>query len=64
MQNISKHKRDPDIVKAEIDAGRVHLDFCMRLYAIQVKEGRFFIHEHPAEAASWKEECVKNIMAL
>ena len=52
MQNISKAKRDQRIVAAELEAGRVHLRFCVKLYEMQMREGRFFVHEHPAEAAS------------
>ena len=64
LQNLSKAKRDPAIVQAELDAGRVHLEFCMRLYAIQVDAARFFVHEHPQDAASWAEDSVKEVMAL
>ena len=53
LQNLSKAKRDLAVVKAELDAGRDHLIFCMNLYEIQIKGGRFFVHEHPREAASW-----------
>ena len=36
----------------------------MKLYAMQVQAGRFFIHEHPSEAESWQEDCVTAIAAL
>ena len=64
LQNLSKAKRDPAIVKAEIDAGRAHLEFCVKLYRMQVKEGRFFVHEHPHDAASWAEDCIVKILAM
>ena len=64
LQNLSKAKRDPAVVQAEIEAGRAHLEFCAKMYAIQVDAGRFFVHEHPHDAASWAEDCVKWIMAL
>ena len=57
-------KRDPAIVKAELDAGRVYLIFCMNLYEIQIKGGRCFVHEHPREAASWTEHCLVRIAAM
>ena len=64
LQNLSKGKRDPAIVEAELKAARVHLDFCMRLYKMQVKGGRFFVHEHPHDASSWNENSVKEVMNL
>ena len=36
----------------------------MKLCRIQVAEGLYFLHEHPAGASSWKEECVKEILEL
>ena len=64
LQNLSRMKRDPKVVEAEMEAARVHLRCCMRLYALQVREGRFFVHEHPAEASSWEEQCVAEIAAM
>ena len=64
LQNLSKHKRDPSVVRAELDAGRIHLEFCAKLYDIQNKAGRFFVHEHPCNATSWAEECVAKIAAM
>ena len=34
--------------------GRVHLQFCAELYQMQLDAGRFFLHEHPKNATSWK----------
>ena len=38
---------------------RKHLQFVGELYKQQVKEGRWFLHVHPASATSWslKERC-------
>ena len=63
LQRLSRHKRSPAVVKEELRAGRVHLDFCMKLYAIQVEQGRFFIHEHPHDAESWQEGSVVKMAA-
>ncbi len=30
-----------------------HVDFVIQLYREQVREGRWFLHEHPASASSW-----------
>ena len=61
LQNLSEHKRDPKVVAAEREAAEQHLKFCMSLYMLQVKEGRCFIHEHPAYATSW---AVKEVVQL
>eukprot|EP00973_Karenia_brevis_P055055 7654108-Karenia_brevis.AAC.1 len=33
--------------------GKKHVKTCMDLYKLQMKEGRYFLHEHPAYADSW-----------
>ena len=43
---------------------RLHLAFAAKLYKIQMEEGRMFLHEHPESAASWKEECMLEVMAM
>ena len=35
-----------------------HLLFCVKLHKIQQTGGRYFLHEHPAHAASWHEQAV------
>ena len=32
----------------------VHLEFCRKLYMKQLRGGRYFLHEHPLTAASWR----------
>ena len=34
------------------------------MYAYQVAHGRYFLHEHPAQATSWQTDIVKKIMNL
>ena len=64
LQNLSRAKRDPVIVQAELEAGRVHLAFSMRLYMMQIEAGRFFVHEHPHDAASWSGEVVMKVASI
>lgn len=54
MQNINKGRRDPKVVQKEVDEAKRHVRFCIELYKIQVRSGRFFVHEHPATAKSWE----------
>ena len=34
--------------------GELHVRFCCELYKLQAEAGRYFLHEHPANAASWQ----------
>lgn len=39
----------------------VHLAFCCRLYKEQLSQGRYFLHEHPTPASSWKVKCMSGL---
>ena len=39
----------------------VHFRFVCQLYQMQLDAGRYFLHEHPVGATSWKEKCVEEI---
>ena len=43
---------------------RVHLGFACKLYELQHRSGRAFIHEHPAYADSWREPCIKRLVEM
>ena len=49
-------KMDPEVVRAKIKEGRMHLRFMLHLYKIQLDGGRHFLHEHPATARSWQDD--------
>ena len=36
--------------------GEKQLEFCRKLYMEQLRNGRYFLHEHPHTAASWQVE--------
>ena len=42
---------------------KVHMLFCCRLYREQMKGGRYFLHEHPTTAESWKLQCMRELAA-
>ena len=63
MQNLSIGRRDPKTVAAERRAGERHMEFCLKIYSMQVKEKRFFVHEHPATATSWEMESMVKMLA-
>lgn len=56
--------RDPDKYRRMREDGVTHLKFVCHLYAKQVKAGRYFLHEHPAQADSWTESCIQDILGL
>jgi hypothetical protein len=51
--NIAKAK-DPEAMRRARAASILHLDFVASLYQEQADGGRFFLHEHPFGASSWK----------
>ena len=60
-QYINDKHRDPEVVKKERLQAMVHIAFCCQLYEDQINGGRYFLHEHPAWATSWKEQCVRRL---
>ncbi len=63
-QRLNRKRRDPAVVQRELLKARIHLSFVMELYREQVDGGRFFVHEHPAYAASWEEACCEKLMMI
>ncbi len=63
-QGLNDHRRDAGVVHREHVQAMVHLRFVCELYRDQVNEGRYFLHEHPAGASSWTEECVEEVAQL
>ena len=48
-------KMEPHRVQQMITEGRLHLNFMASLYRRQISRGKYFLHEHPSGAQSWKE---------
>ena len=61
IQNLNKKYSNEEKHKSKIIEGKLHLAFCMEMYREQIKSGRYFLHEHPWSASSWKEFSVENI---
>ena len=60
--NIINHARmDKDVAKARFEHVREHLEFSIELYRLQWQVGLYFLHEHPANASSWQEECIQKL---
>ena len=56
-------KMNPEQVKASVEEGKLHLRFMASLYRKQMLKGKFFLHEHPATALSWKEPEITALLA-
>ena len=59
---LNYKRMDAAKVQEKLEEGRLHLQFVTSLYREQLKRGKFFLHEQPATAMSWKEECIEKLM--
>ena len=62
IQNLNTAKRDPAVVKAEIQKAPEHFNWCCRLYQKQIDRGCYFLHVHPRLATSWHEREIEKIL--
>ena len=62
MNNINYARMSPEAKEDIMRRARVHLEFVCRLHRRQHRAGRFFVHEHPAWATSWRERCVQEVI--
>ncbi len=53
LQSLSKRQRDEEKYQKALRAAKEHVKFCLELYDMQMKAGRYFLHEHPHSASSW-----------
>ena len=63
MNNINFSRMSEQEVKDVVEYGTMHLEFCLELYRTQLRNGLYFLHEHPAYARSWQNEEVQRIMS-
>ncbi len=55
MQNMNEGKRrNQEEHGAMMKAAKGHIKFCTELYRMQMSEHRYFLHEHPCTATSWR----------
>ena len=57
-------RMDPGEVERRVTEGLVHLKFVCQLYRHQRKHGRWFLHEHPSNALSWKAKPIRRMLKL
>ena len=59
--NQIKSKDKDAMRKAYLEAVE-HMRFVVRLYREQLDNGRYFLHEHPANATSWRLDFVEDLL--
>ena len=55
-------KMHPDEVQRRVDEGMKHIKFVVKLYKSQMRRGKWFLHEHPRSALSWKTKPILDIL--
>lgn len=60
--NDTRYEHDPEEVRRERARAMIHLEFVCELYIEQVNARRYFLHEHPAGATSWSEDCISHVL--
>ncbi len=64
LQAINVARRDPAIVRRELESAKDHVRWVMKLCALQVRENRYFLFEHPKTATSWKMAEVERVSRM
>ena len=58
---INFKRMDKSKVEKMLQEGRLHLRFMCSLYKRQIVNGKYFLHEHPATAISWRDDHVQSL---
>ena len=59
---VNRDRMDPIKRSEALREGRAHLKFVLSLYSLQIRDGRFFLHEHPQGASSWREPMLEKLL--
>ena len=62
LNRINHCRLAPEEVEQRLAYARKHLEFCIKLYEVQWRNGRYFLHEHPDGAGSWEEDSIKRLL--
>ena len=54
IQALNVERRDPAVVRRELESAKDHVRWVMKLCSLQARENRYFLFEHPKTATSWK----------
>ena len=64
LQALSAGRQDPNVKAERLAKAKVRIKTCMEIYALQVRAGRYFVHEHPLTATSWKMPEVEEVAQM
>ena len=62
MQRMNWARMDAEQVKTRMAEAMTLLRYSAYIYKLQLDGGRYFLHEHPAGASSWKVGAMMNIL--
>eukprot|EP00973_Karenia_brevis_P080971 11232062-Karenia_brevis.AAC.1 len=62
LMNWNWKRMNPAIAQDRWNRSLSHLKFCAQVYQIQMDAGRYFAHEHPLTASSWKQPCMQRVL--
>ena len=62
LQGLNKWRMNPKKWDAMMEKGLRHMRFAVKLYRLQAEQGRWFLHEHPNSASSWKMPEMQRLM--
>lgn len=64
LQNLNLGKMQPSVRDRRFQDAHCLLDFAMLVAERQIQRGKFFCHEHPAQATSWRRASVQRVAQL
>ena len=59
LVRLNRARMQPADYKCQLQEAIEHVKFALSLYKLQAREGRYYLHEHPAGASSW---CLPEVM--
>jgi hypothetical protein len=64
LQTLSRNQyKDPAAAAECLQRAIGHMEFVTELYWMQLRAGRYFVHEHPKTATSWNLSCIRELVA-
>ena len=61
MLRVNWQNMAPGEKARRLEEARKHIEFVCRLYKARRLRGKYYLHEHPAQATSWDEPSIKKL---
>ena len=62
LMNLNWSRMSPEERDRRMREAKMHLEFVVSMYNEQANNGRYWLHEHPKGARSWKEKCMVELL--